>query len=228
MKVLDPCCGSRMMWFDKNNPEAVFGDKRKEIHLLKDRKYLRKLEITPDVVMDFTNIPFPDNTFAVVVFDPPHLQRAGEKSWLAKKYGVLGNEWREDLRKGFAECFRVLRSEGVLIFKWSENQIPVKEILSLTNAEPLIGHVSMKHKQKPNADPLDNIFEGRSVMSIGIMIYLLICGLIGLALVVLALMSLIENWFKRRTKDVVLDACGMFWGMVVVLVAFLAILGVVK
>ena len=147
MKVLDPCCGSRMMWFDKNNPEAVFGDKRKEIHLLKDRKYLRKLEITPDVVMDFTNIPFPDNTFAVVVFDPPHLERAGEKSWLAKKYGVLGNEWREDLRKGFAECFRVLRSEGILIFKWSENQIPVKEILSLTNVEPLIGHVSMKHKQ---------------------------------------------------------------------------------
>lgn len=65
-------------------------------------------------------------------------------------------------------------------------------------------------------------------MSIGIMIYLLIYGLIGLALVVLALMSLIENWFKRRTKDVVLDACGMFWGVVVVLVAFLAILGVIK
>lgn len=90
MKVLDPCCGSRMMWFDKNNPEAVFGDKRKEIHLLKDRKYLRKLEITPDVVMDFTNIPFPDNTFAVVVFDPPHLERVGEKSWLAKKIRCVG------------------------------------------------------------------------------------------------------------------------------------------
>ena len=65
-------------------------------------------------------------------------------------------------------------------------------------------------------------------MSIGMMIYLSSCGLIGLALVVLALMSLIENWFKQQTKDVVLDACGMFWGLVVVLVAFLAILGVVK
>lgn len=65
-------------------------------------------------------------------------------------------------------------------------------------------------------------------MSIGMMIYLLICGLIGLALVVLALMSLIENWFKRRIKDVVFDVCGMFFGLVVVLVAFLAILGVVK
>lgn len=65
-------------------------------------------------------------------------------------------------------------------------------------------------------------------MSIGMMIYLSSCGLIGLALVVLALMSLIENGFKQQTKDVVLDACRMFFGLVVVLVAFLAILGVVK
>ena len=49
-------------------------------------------------------------------------------------------------------------------------------------------------------------------MTTGMMIYLLGCGLIGLALVVLALMSLIENGLKQRTKDVVLDACGMFWG----------------
>ena len=65
-------------------------------------------------------------------------------------------------------------------------------------------------------------------MSVGVMIYLLICGLIGLALVVLALMSLIENWFKQRTKAVVLDACGMFLGLVVVFIVFLAIIGVVK
>ncbi|MBS5835483.1 MAG: pyrophosphate-energized proton pump [Neisseria sp.] len=65
-------------------------------------------------------------------------------------------------------------------------------------------------------------------MSIGMMIYLSSCGLIGLALVVLALMSLIENWFKQCTKAVVLDVCGMFFGLIVVLVAFLAILGVVK
>lgn len=65
-------------------------------------------------------------------------------------------------------------------------------------------------------------------MSIGMMIYLLICGLIGLALVVLALMSLIENWFKQRTKAVVLDACGMFFGLIVVFIAFLAIIWVVK
>lgn len=65
-------------------------------------------------------------------------------------------------------------------------------------------------------------------MNTGTTIYLLVCGLIGLALVVLALMSLIENWFKQRTKAVVFDAFGMFFGLIVVLVAFLAILGVIK
>ncbi|HEZ5799297.1 TPA: pyrophosphate-energized proton pump [Neisseria meningitidis] len=65
-------------------------------------------------------------------------------------------------------------------------------------------------------------------MATGMMIYLLICGVVGLALVVDSLMSLIENWFKRRTKAVVWDACGMFIGLVVVFIAFLAIIGVVK
>lgn len=65
-------------------------------------------------------------------------------------------------------------------------------------------------------------------MTTGMIIYLLVCGVVSLALVVDLLMSLIENWFKRRTKAVVLDACGMFFGLVVVLVAFLAILGVIK
>lgn len=65
-------------------------------------------------------------------------------------------------------------------------------------------------------------------MATGMMIYLLICGVVGLALVVDSLMSLIENWFKRRTKAVVLNSCGMFFGLVVVFIVFLAIIGVIK
>ena len=99
----------------------------------------RRLVIEPDVVADFRDMPFPDETFTLVVFDPPHLIRAGRTSWLALKYGVLGNDWREDLRKGFSECFRVLKTDGVLVFKWSEHQIPLREILALTDEKPLIG-----------------------------------------------------------------------------------------
>jgi SAM-dependent methyltransferase len=100
--------------------------------------------IKPDVVADFTDLPFPDNTFALVVMDPPHIQRSGPDGRMTKRYGYMSGEWREMLRKGFAECFRVLRPEGTLIFKWCEVQFPVKEILELSPVPPLFGHQSGK------------------------------------------------------------------------------------
>jgi len=139
--ILDPCCGSRMFWFDRQNPAVVYGDKRNESHILCDG---RALEIKPDMYLDFTEMPFDDGIFKLVVFDPPHLVRAGKKSWLMAKYGKLSGEWREDIRKGFAECFRVLEPAGILIFKWNETQIKVSEVLALTDRRPLFGHPSGK------------------------------------------------------------------------------------
>lgn len=137
--VLDPCCGSRMMWFDKDDPRATFGDIRTETRELCDG---RVLTVDPDVVMDFRDMPFPDDTFHLVVFDPPHLKSLGKDSWTAAKYGQLLPGWRDDLRLGFAECFRVLRLGGTLIFKWNEDQILVSEVLALTPEKPLFGHKS--------------------------------------------------------------------------------------
>lgn len=110
-------------------------DKRHERHELPDissKGGKRSLIIEPDMVGDFTALPWPDQTFALVVFDPPHLVRNGKKGWLALKYGKLEGDWREQLRQGFAECFRVLKNEGTLVFKWNENDVPVSEILALT------------------------------------------------------------------------------------------------
>ena len=140
-KILDPCCGSRMMHFDRQNQNVVYGDIRKESHILCDG---RSLEVAPDIEMDFRNMPFNDGQFNLVVFDPPHLVRAGKQSWLALKYGKLNEAWQEDIRKGFSECFRVLAIGGVLIFKWNETQIKVSEILELTNHKPVFGHISGK------------------------------------------------------------------------------------
>ena len=136
-RALDPCCGSRMFWFDRENADVVFGDKRSEQHILCDG---RTLNIAPDALMDFTALPFDDGTFRLVVFDPPHLHTAGPKSWMAAKYGKLSSGWRDELREGFAECFRVLASDGVLIFKWNETQVKVREVLELTPMQPLFGH----------------------------------------------------------------------------------------
>ncbi len=102
----------------------------------------RTLRIEPDALMDFRALPYPDNSFRLVAFDPPHIERAGPKSWLAAKYGKLGDNWREDLRKGFAECFRVLEPGGVLVFKWNETHVKLAEVLATTPARPLFGQVS--------------------------------------------------------------------------------------
>ena len=134
--VLDPCCGSKMFWFDKEDPRVIFGDKRTESHILCDG---RLLNIAPDVELDFTALSFNDNQFHHVVFDPPHLLQCGETAWIGKKYGILGKDWRDMLRKGFAECFRVLAPNGTLIFKWNEHSIPVSQILALTPERPLVG-----------------------------------------------------------------------------------------
>ena len=138
-KILDVCCGSKMFWFNKNNKDVLFLDIRKKNYTLCDG---RKLEIKPDIKMDFRDLKFKDKTFKLVVFDPPHLKILGKKSWMAKKYGVLGKDWKLDIKKGFSECFRVLDKYGVLIFKWNERDIKVKEVLSLTNIKPLFGHTT--------------------------------------------------------------------------------------
>jgi ubiquinone/menaquinone biosynthesis C-methylase UbiE len=134
--ILDMCCGSRMFWLDKSDERALFCDIRNEEHELCDG---RKLVIHPDVIADFRKLPFPDNHFPVAVFDPPHLVRAGPNGWQGKKYGKLNKEtWQEDLRAGFKEAFRVLWPHGVLIFKWNETQIPISQIIELTEQKPVI------------------------------------------------------------------------------------------
>lgn len=142
MKILDACCGGRTFWFDKHNPLVTFMDNRKLEDTLCDG---RTLEVKPDIVGDFRNMPYDDETFNLVIFDPPHLLKVGENAWLAKKYGRLNSAtWKDDITKGFAECFRVLKKDGVLVFKWNETDITVSEILKLTRHKPLIGHKSGK------------------------------------------------------------------------------------
>lgn len=140
--ILDVCCGSKMFWFNKDNINVFFMDNR---HLKETLCDGRTLNINPDIVGDFRRIPFEDERFHLVVFDPPHLVRAGEKSWLAKKYGKLNQEsWQDDLRQGFKECMRVLKPYGTLVFKWNEEQILLKDVLACFNSKPLFGNKRAK------------------------------------------------------------------------------------
>lgn len=126
-----------MFWFDKKNEDTVFMDNR---ILETDLCDGRHLVIKPDLVADFRNMPFDNESFYLVVFDPPHLLHAGQNSWLSQKYGLLGETWQEDIRQGFSECMRVLKKNGVLIFKWCEEQKTTGDILKLIDHKPLFGH----------------------------------------------------------------------------------------
>lgn len=147
--VLDATCGSRMIWFNKNNELAVFVDKREldceAIWTSGDGKATRYCSIHPDIIADFTDLPFEDNTFYHVVFDPPHLIQGGDNAWMVKKYGKLNKyTWKQVLHDGFSECMRVLKPYGTLIFKWNETQIPVKDVIAAIGARPLYGNRSGK------------------------------------------------------------------------------------
>lgn len=136
MKILDACCGSKMFWFDKERKDTVYMDKRTLDTMLCDG---RRLIVSPDILADFRSIPFDDETFHLVIFDPPHLLKVGDTSFLKLKYGRLDTSWKEDIKQGLAECWRVLKRNGTMIFKWNEEQITLPMVKTLLPCEPLIG-----------------------------------------------------------------------------------------
>lgn len=141
--VLDMTAGSRMMWFDKKNTLATFVDKRK---MYEELPTGHVVDVDPDVVADWTlGLPFEDESYNLVMFDPPHLIHAGDNSWLAKKYGKLDTDnWQEIIRLGFNEAMRVLKPYGTLVFKWNDSQIILPELLKEIPYEPLFGQKRQK------------------------------------------------------------------------------------
>lgn len=148
--ILDATCGDRTIWFQKHEPHTIYCDRRREEWdgyfgkaLNKNGKQKRRhLVIDSDVQCDFTDLPFEDNRFSLVVFDPPHIENLGQNSWLRKSYGSLYGDWKPMIRDGFHECMRVLKVGGVLIFKWSDISVSTRDILNVIGWEPLFGHRS--------------------------------------------------------------------------------------
>ncbi len=141
-KIIDVCCGGKHFWFDKQNPLVEFCDKRYEEDILLCNG--QHISITPDTVCDFKALPFDDESYYLVVFDPPHLIGKSENAWMVKKYGTLPTNWAEELQRGFDECWRVLKPNGTLVFKWNEAEVPTSEIIKLFGVDPLFGHKSGK------------------------------------------------------------------------------------
>lgn len=118
MKILDACCGGKMFWYEKDLDFVTFQDVRAGI---KEYSGGRKIRIEPNHIGNVTDMDFGDETFDLVIFDPPHMIRAGKTSWLNIKYGKLPEE------------------NGVLIFKWNETQLKFGEVIKHSPYRPMLG-----------------------------------------------------------------------------------------
>lgn len=100
--ILDCTCGGRSIWFDKANRMTIYTDKRcEEYHgTFGAKQSHHSIHVQPDMQCDFTDLPFEDNAFRLVVFDPPHVEGLKESAWLRKKYGSLDADWREMIGGG--------------------------------------------------------------------------------------------------------------------------------
>ena len=141
-KILDMTCSARSMWFEKDNAQTVYMDKRQDVFVYPGNKVVN---IDLQIVGSFSFLPFQDSSFHLVVFDPPHIEGLNTTAILAQKYGTLFPSWREEIKEGFSEALRVLKTNGILIFKWNERQVGVKEVLELSDCKPLFGHPTGKN-----------------------------------------------------------------------------------
>jgi SAM-dependent methyltransferase len=150
-EILDPCCGAKMFWLNKSRTDTVYMDIRNDVFYVKDKSSkggTRKISIAPDVIGDVTRIPFPEESFSLIIFDPPHLLHPGKTGWMAKKYGILPADWKTFIKASFDECFRVLKPSGTLVFKWSEKDIRAKDVLSVIGYTPVVGSRSRTRDTK--------------------------------------------------------------------------------
>lgn len=117
MRILDATCSHRLMWENRNDPETVYMDIRPEV--------------APDIVGDITRAPFAAGTFDLVIFDPPHAS-LGVNSTMADRYGVFTDaQIRAAVASGFQEISRVLREDGLCLFKWSDGSYPLGKMVAM-------------------------------------------------------------------------------------------------
>lgn len=136
MKILDACCGGKMFWYEKNLEFVDFQDNRELQTELCDG---RIFSVEPDFIGDVTQMDIQDESYDMVVFDPPHLKRGGDNAWIIMKYGKLPEEWKSFMKTAFEECFRVLKDGGTLVFKWNSEQIPFSRAVKLSPYKPIFG-----------------------------------------------------------------------------------------
>ena len=143
--ILDATTGGKHIWHEqmKDDDRVVFSDLRNvDEGELEVRR--QNWSVDPDVLADTRQLPYKDESFDLVCFDPPH--RVNENGMdqltgiLLRKYGALRAEtWQADLKASFDELWRVLRPGDTLTFKWADETKAHGEVLDQLDQTPLYG-----------------------------------------------------------------------------------------
>ncbi|AFH21870.1 putative methyltransferase [environmental Halophage eHP-11] len=135
----------RTIWTEdnKDRDDTLYVDKREREPGFAGQEG-RTYGVDPDEIQDFRDLEYDDETFNLVVFDPPHVIKDGGmeslSGYIEKNYGALCAEtWQSDIRAGFEELWRVLAPGGTLAFKFADNAADWGEVLDLAPVEPLFG-----------------------------------------------------------------------------------------
>jgi len=118
--ILDATCGPKGMYHGLTRQftteEIIFIDVRKGTFT--SINYPDKsVTVQPDILADDRHLPFRDNTFTLIIFDPPHGQYS-MKSYLGPRFGGLtSRELRYLFIYANIEFHRVLKTPGYLLIK---------------------------------------------------------------------------------------------------------------
>jgi hypothetical protein len=139
------------MWHDemKDADRVVYADRR-----LVERgelEHQKGWSCVPDVILDSRNLPFKDESFSLIAYDPPHRVTDDGMQVLSgvieQKYGAVRAEtWQRDLRASFDELWRVLDSGGTVTFKWCDVHKSHSEVINAIDRTPLYGVTTEKDR----------------------------------------------------------------------------------
>lgn len=146
MVILDATAGGRQMWYNKYDPDTVYMDKRKTFPTQTPSGNIINgaFKIPPDIQAVWEYLPFKDNTFDLIDFDPPHRIRKFSPTWIHDSlYGTIDpDKFIKTFYTAFKELFRVLKPGGFLILKWCDLDRSLDDILKLTEHKPLFWNIS--------------------------------------------------------------------------------------